>query len=206
MHHGWHGTHRYNIQVLATHTSTWVHWYSSLRGHVAVGMDLYSSEEYRCTHVDACVARTRIWYWCVPCHPLCTHHCGCTRVDTCVAWILYRCVLCHPWCTHRTSLVGPKKPSSAFLWLWTNPLRSARPHGNRGMYTVRPTIAIWPGRGCRHGSLQQWRISMHPFWCVCCKNLNIKSMCAVSPVVYTLNIFSCQNKLFQFSCGCEQFH
>jgi hypothetical protein len=30
VHHGWHGTHRYNIQVLATHTSTWVHWYSSL--------------------------------------------------------------------------------------------------------------------------------------------------------------------------------
>jgi hypothetical protein len=28
--HGWHGTHRYNIQVLATHASTWVHRYSSL--------------------------------------------------------------------------------------------------------------------------------------------------------------------------------
>jgi hypothetical protein len=25
LHHGWHGTHRYDIQVLATHTSTWVH-------------------------------------------------------------------------------------------------------------------------------------------------------------------------------------
>jgi hypothetical protein len=30
VHHGWHGTHRYDIQVLATHTSTWVHRYSSL--------------------------------------------------------------------------------------------------------------------------------------------------------------------------------
>jgi hypothetical protein len=28
--HGWHGTHRYDIQVLATHASTWVHRYSSL--------------------------------------------------------------------------------------------------------------------------------------------------------------------------------
>jgi len=45
VHHGWHGTHRYDIQVLATHTSTWVHRYSSLlswsvplgqRGHVAM--------------------------------------------------------------------------------------------------------------------------------------------------------------------------
>jgi hypothetical protein len=44
MHHGWYGTHRYDVQVLATHTSTWVHRYSSLlqwsvplgqRGHVA---------------------------------------------------------------------------------------------------------------------------------------------------------------------------
>ena len=29
VHHGWHGTHRYDIQVLATHTSTWVHRYTS---------------------------------------------------------------------------------------------------------------------------------------------------------------------------------
>jgi len=30
VHRGWHGTHWYNIQVLAMHTSTWVHQYSSL--------------------------------------------------------------------------------------------------------------------------------------------------------------------------------
>jgi hypothetical protein len=30
VHHGWHGTHRYDIQVLATHAPTWVHRYSSL--------------------------------------------------------------------------------------------------------------------------------------------------------------------------------
>jgi len=45
VHHEWHGTHRYDIQVLATHASTWVHRYSSellwsvslgQRGHVAI--------------------------------------------------------------------------------------------------------------------------------------------------------------------------
>jgi len=37
----------------------------------------------------------------------------------------------------------------------------------------------------------------------CGKNLNIVSMCAVSPVVHTSNISSCQKK--QFSSGCEKF-
>ena len=41
---------------------------------------------------------------------------------------------------------------------------------------------------------------------VCGSNLNIVSMCAVSPVLHTSNISSCQKELFQFSCGCEQFH
>jgi hypothetical protein len=45
VHHEWHGTHRYDIQVLATYASTWVNRYSSLlqwsvplgqRGHVAM--------------------------------------------------------------------------------------------------------------------------------------------------------------------------
>jgi hypothetical protein len=44
---------------------------------IVVHISAASSEEYRCTHVDARVART---------------------------WISYRCVPCHPWCTHRTSL------------------------------------------------------------------------------------------------------
>jgi hypothetical protein len=50
--------------------ATWPRW--------PKGRDNCNSEEYRCTHVDACVART---------------------------WISYRCVPCHPWCVHRTSLV-----------------------------------------------------------------------------------------------------
>jgi hypothetical protein len=45
VHHRWHSTHRYNIQVIVTRASTWVHWYSSLlqwsvplgqRGHAAM--------------------------------------------------------------------------------------------------------------------------------------------------------------------------
>jgi hypothetical protein len=55
--------------------ATWPRW--------PKGTDHCSSEEYRYTHVDACVART---------------------------WISYRCVPCHPWCTHRTSLVVKKRP------------------------------------------------------------------------------------------------
>jgi len=54
--------------------STWPRW--------PKGTHQSSSEEYRCTHVDACVART---------------------------WISYRCVPCHQRCTHRTSLVVRKK-------------------------------------------------------------------------------------------------
>ena len=42
---------------------------------------------------------------------------------------------------------------------------------------------------------------------VCGKNLNIVSMCVVSPMVHTSNISSCKKeKLFQFSYYCEQFH
>ena len=44
---------------------------------------------------------------------------------------------------------------------------------------------------------------------VCGNNLNILSMCAVSPVVHTSNISSCQKKknfFFSFPSGCEQFH
>jgi len=43
-------------------------------------------------------------------------------------------------------------------------------------------------------------------WRVCGKNLNIVSMCTVSPVVHTSNISSCKKKLFRFSCVCEKFH
>jgi hypothetical protein len=72
----------------------------------------------------------------------------------------------------------------------------------------------------RYSSLLQWSVSLgqrgHAAMVgrtntsltrVCGKNLNIVSLCAVSPVVHTSNICSCQKKkLFQFSCCCEQFH
>jgi len=44
------------------------------------------------------------------------------------------------------------------------------------------------------------------YWHACGNNLNIVSMCAVSPAVHSSNIPSCQIKLFQFFCGCEKFH
>ena len=49
-------------------------------------------------------------------------------------------------------------------------------------------------------------IDAHMLTCVCGKNLTFVSMCAVSPVVHTSNISSCQKYFFQFSCCCEQFH
>ena len=62
----WHGTHRYDIQVLATHTSTWVHRYSSLlqwsvplgqRGHVVmVGRILCTKCTLHSSH------RLTVWY------------------------------------------------------------------------------------------------------------------------------------------------
>jgi hypothetical protein len=97
VHHEWHGTHRFYIQVLAIYASnsslpqwsvitvrardvllrptipTWPRW--------PKGAYHYSSEEYRCTQIDVCMART---------------------------WISYRRVPCHPWSTHRTSLVVKK--------------------------------------------------------------------------------------------------
>ena len=57
VHHRWYGTHRYDIQVLATHASIWVHRYFSLlqwsvplgqRGHVG-GSFAYFTRNARCT-------------------------------------------------------------------------------------------------------------------------------------------------------------
>jgi hypothetical protein len=62
------------------HTS--IRYSSLLQWSMPLGKNNWNSEEYRCTHVDACVARTLI---------------------SC------RCVSCHLWCTHRTSLVVKKK-------------------------------------------------------------------------------------------------
>jgi len=70
MHHGWHGTHRYDIQVLAKHASTWVHRYSSLLqwsvplcqwGHVVLsvgGSFAYFARNARCT----VTTNLLVWY------------------------------------------------------------------------------------------------------------------------------------------------
>jgi hypothetical protein len=62
----------------------------------------------------------------------------------------------------------------------------------------------WPN-GTGHCSSEEYRCT-HVDACVCGNNLNIVSMCAVSPVVHTSNTSSWGEKTFQFSCGCEQFH
>ena len=66
------------------------------------------------------------------------------------------------------------------------------------------TVRVWCEQFTETGCLCKQRALM--LTCVCGKNLNTVSMCAVSPVVHKSNISSCQKKLFQFSCGCEQFH
>jgi hypothetical protein len=64
--HGWHGTQRYDIQILATHSSTWVHRYSSLlqwsvplgqRGHVGRSF-AYFARIARCTVITDLL----VWY------------------------------------------------------------------------------------------------------------------------------------------------
>jgi hypothetical protein len=59
VHHGWHGTHRYDIQVLTTYASVWVHWYSSLlqrsvpsgpQGYVAIMGRTNTSHHYHVTY------------------------------------------------------------------------------------------------------------------------------------------------------------
>jgi hypothetical protein len=84
---------RFNMGASIFFTAAMIHAFRSARSRGNVGTDHCSSEEYWCTHVDVCVPRT---------------------------WISYWCVLCHPWCTHRTSLVV-KRTFSVFLWLWTIP-------------------------------------------------------------------------------------
>jgi hypothetical protein len=66
------------------HTSIWYSSFYHTRTYVRPTNARWprcSSEEYRYTHVDACVVRN---------------------------WTSYRCVLCHPWYTHLTSLVVKK--------------------------------------------------------------------------------------------------
>jgi hypothetical protein len=65
VHQVWHGTHRYDIQVLTTHASTWVRRYSSLlqwfvplgqRGHVAI------VGRIRCTKCTLHSNHLLVWY------------------------------------------------------------------------------------------------------------------------------------------------
>jgi hypothetical protein len=73
-------------------------------------------------------------------------------------------------------------------------LRHTCQHGRIDVLHCYNDMCLQPQRGhvamvghtstSKHGSLQQWRIPIHPCWRVCGKNLNIVSICAVSPVVH----------------------
>jgi hypothetical protein len=112
MHHGWHGTHWYDIQVFATHTraSTWVHRYSSLlqwsvplgqRGHVG-GSFAYFARNAHCTvTTDLCM-----WY-------------SNTQNDFSPEWpfshyIHSHCLGAEIWTTMKNSLLGKKFLSCSF--------------------------------------------------------------------------------------------
>ena len=59
--------------------------------------------------------------------------------------------------------------------------------------SIRPTIATWPRwpKGTDNCSSEEYRCThVDACVCVCGKNLNIVSMCAVSPAVHTTNISS----------------
>ena len=69
---------------------------------------------------------------------------------------------------------------------------------------IRPTIATWP-KGTDPCSSEEYRCTHVD---TCGKNLNIVSMCAVSPwcTHRTYVVVKKKKKLFQFPSGCEQFH
>jgi hypothetical protein len=54
VHHGWHGTHPYHIQVLATHVSTWLHRYSSLLQWSVPKAQIIVWQELEC-RIDVCL-------------------------------------------------------------------------------------------------------------------------------------------------------
>jgi hypothetical protein len=111
--------------------ATWTRW--------PKGTDHCSSEEYRCTRVDAYVAKTWISYRFVPCHPWCTHRtslvakknfqfsCGCEQFHAGRSFGFRVINVCNRAVspvvhTSNTSRV-PQKTFPVFLWLWTIPLR-----------------------------------------------------------------------------------
>jgi len=59
--------------------------------------------------------------------------------------------------------------------------------------TKRPTLKEFFTTTGKLKKFFFWQLEM-----LCGKNLNIVSMCAVSPVVHTLNISSCQKNFFSF--------
>ena len=81
VHHGWHGTHRYDIQVLATHASTWIfstgfEIYSDIKLHEnsPVGTELLHADGRTYGHDEANI---RFWLFCKG-TKICTTHTRCS--------------------------------------------------------------------------------------------------------------------------------
>jgi len=110
VHHGWNGTHRYDIQVLATYASTWAHRYSSLlqwsvalgqRGLVG-GSIAYFARNARCT----VTTDLHVWY-------------SNTQNDFYPGAAIFslhsHCLAAEMWTTMRNDLLGGKKKIELFL-------------------------------------------------------------------------------------------
>jgi hypothetical protein len=91
--------------------------FTLLQWSAPLGTDHCSSEEYLCTHVDACVARTCISYLCVPCHPWCTHRtslvvtkllrfsCGCEQFHQGTSFDFLVISVCNQWEHYETPCI-----------------------------------------------------------------------------------------------------
>ena len=98
-----------------------------------------------------------------------------------------------------TNIYNKKTKGSTLMELFT-----ATGKLKKFFLTTRDARCVHHGWHGTHTSIQ-YSSSCHTRISVCGWIL-YRCMCAVSPVVHTSSISSCQKKLFQFPCGCEQFH
>jgi hypothetical protein len=113
--------------------------------------------------------------------------------------------MCAPRVTRHTSIRHSSSchtrvnmgASILFTAAMIRAFRSARPCGN----------ATWPRCGCRHGSLQQWRVSMHHVdACVARTWISYRCVPCHPWCTHRTCLIVKKKILFQFSRGCEQFH
>ena len=144
VHHWWHGTHRYDIQVLATHASTLVHWYSSLlQRSVALGQRIhvflsvggsfaYFARNARCTATTDLLCD-------IP-----THKTTSPPERPFSHYIHSHCLAAEMWTTMKQNLLGEKKiwvvPSICTGFVNTCPTFSYNKICNSGLRYETPCI------------------------------------------------------------------